>query len=103
MLSAIHADHYPVEHWLFGISRTPADGKPPLIILRDTSKPVSHGSVPVSAVGLLLFRFEGVALVVTPGDAPSAAHSCAGWDRSPRACPGHGVFCRDLGVCRSAP
>jgi hypothetical protein len=27
------ADHYPVEHWLFGRSRTPADDWPPLIEL----------------------------------------------------------------------
>jgi hypothetical protein len=26
-----NADHYPVEHWLFGSSRIPADDRPPLI------------------------------------------------------------------------
>lgn len=31
MLSAIDADHYPVEHWLLGRSRIPADGWSPLI------------------------------------------------------------------------
>jgi hypothetical protein len=101
-MSAIHADHYPVEHWLFGISFTPADGKPPLIILRDTSEPVFHGLVPERAIGLSLFRFEGVTL----GSIPEMSHSaalCAGGDRSPRACPVHGVFCREPGVCRSAP
>ena len=29
MLSAIDADHYPVEHWLLGRSRIPADERPP--------------------------------------------------------------------------
>jgi hypothetical protein len=77
VLSAIHADHYPVEHWLLERSRIPADECPPLT-LSVSRFCGEHGSRSPSFTDrslrerpeLSLFRFEGAALRVDPGDVP---------------------------------
>src|ERR1700683_1155884 len=58
-MSVIHTDHYPVEHWLLGIVCKPADGEPPSIILRDTSKPVYYGHGPCRCCRTLAIPFGG--------------------------------------------
>jgi hypothetical protein len=71
------ANHYPVEHWLFGRSRI---YRQMILAAFDEkwstqrccrsasfeSKPAFHGPVPAGTTGLLLFRFEGAALGVDP-------------------------------------
>jgi hypothetical protein len=59
--------------------------------------------VPTDVVGPSLFRFEGATLL---GRVPVTSFLLRALRRGgplPRACHGHGVFCRDPGVCRSAP
>ena len=71
-----NTDHYPVEHWLFGRSRIPADETAASDSLTSVrrSEPALHAPVPAGTAGLLLFRFEGAARLcrVGPGDVPPA-------------------------------
>ena len=111
-----NADHYPVEHWLFGSSRIPADDRPPLICcalhgelsppitVRSLRKlPDSHysvlrerpnGSIPVTS----LLRVRGRGSCARPFESSLWAPRgrvrfplVAPADHSPRACPGWAV------------
>jgi hypothetical protein len=87
------ADHYPVEHWLFGCFHTPADDVGRLFLPRfgEAGEPALHGPVPAGADGLSLFRFEGAALLwVGPGDVPTGVgqSTTSGPGRAPRELPG---------------
>jgi hypothetical protein len=78
IISERPADHYPVEHWLFGRSRTPADDRAasdrPTSVRR--TEPAVHGPVPAGTPGPSLFRFEGATpLGVDPGDVVGLLHT----------------------------